>query len=164
MADRSPYVAAALSFVVPGAGQLYNGERAKGLTLLCLVAGIGFGFFMATLGPSAFRSFLTRVILGVVYLFVWVPAAVDAYQRAAEVPTTFLSGERRWYVVLMLLMVGPPAIPLLWQSPRFTRTAKILWTAAIILLAILGIVFLLFIGPAMERTLEELSDTLKRSP
>jgi hypothetical protein len=36
----------------------------------------------------------------------------------------------RWFVLLMLtpLALGPFALPLLWKSPRFSRTAKWLLT------------------------------------
>ena len=31
-----------------------------------------------------------------------------------------LAGDRAWYTVLMLLTVGPMALPLLWHSRRFS--------------------------------------------
>jgi len=161
---RVPLVAALLSCALPGLGQLYNGERAKGLAIVCITAGIGYGVAMALVGPSAVRSMFTAVALGVIYLFIWIPAIVDAFQRSRGADTTLLSGQKRWYVILMLLSVGPMAIPLLWQSPRFSRTAKIVWIVAVVLLAVLGILFLLFVGPALERTLQELQQTLLISP
>ena len=37
-----------------------------------------------------------------------------------------------WFVVLMLFVVmGPLAFPLLWKSPRFSLAAKIVLTAAV---------------------------------
>ena len=164
MPTRSPGVAAVLSLLLPGLGQLYNQERPKGVALLCMTAGIAYGLVMATVGPAAFRSLVTAVLLAVVYLFVWPPAVVDAYQRAAGKPSTWLSGEKAWYVILMLLTVGPMAVPLLWQSPRFSRGGKIGWTIAVILLALLGIAMLLFIGPAVERSLQNLAPALQGMP
>ena len=161
MAPRVPLLAALLSLLLPGAGQLYNGERAKGITILCITGGIGYGLCMATLGPGAFRSVFSVCMLVVVYLFVWVPAVIDAYQRAAGQPTALLSGEKAWYVILMLATVGPMAIPLLWQSRTFSHAAKIGWTVAVILLAILAVVFLLFIGPTVERSLHDVMGTLQ---
>jgi len=158
--NRFPLLAAALSFALPGLGQLYNGERAKGLTIVCITAGIAYGAVMAVAGPTAFRSTFTAVTLAIVYLFIWLPATLDAFQRARGTETALLSGRKRWYVILMLLTVGPMAIPLLWQSPRFSRTAKLVWTAAVILLALLGVLFLVVVGPALEQTLQDLQQTL----
>jgi TM2 domain-containing membrane protein YozV len=162
--ERLPLVAGGLSLLVPGAGQLYNGERAKGIAILCITAGIWSGLLMAAVGPAAFHSIFTIAMLGAVYLFIWFPAAADAYQRASGVTTSLLSGDKAWYVIAMLLTVGPMALPLLWHSRRFSRTAKIIWTVLIVLLAILGIVFLLVIGPAVERLLHELSGPLPAFP
>lgn len=164
MNAHAPSLAAALSLIVPGLGQLRNGERAKGIAILCITAGIWSGILVATLGPPAFRSWLTVGVLALVYLFVWIPAIVDAYQRAAGIPTTLLSGGKRWYVILMLLTVGPMALPLLWQSPRFSQRAKIVWTIAVILIALVGLVVLVVVGPLIERTLREATAILNTLP
>jgi hypothetical protein len=66
-----------------------------------------------------------------------VSAAVDAYQSAQ------ISGRgadfyyRKPYVVTMLLLVGPLALPLLWQSPNFSRTGRWLWTITVVGAALL---------------------------
>ncbi len=164
MPTRSPWIAAVLSLLLPGLGQLYNQERPKGVALLCMTAGIAYGLVMSTLGPPAFRSLLTAVLLAVVYLFVWPPAVVDAYQHAAGKPSALLSGQKAWYVILMLVMVGPMAIPLLWQSPRFSRGGKIGWTIAVILIALVGIVLLLFVGPAIEHWFQSVGQSLQVPP
>lgn len=150
---RSPYSAALLSFVLPGMGQLYNGEHAKGIALLCIDLGIAFGMIMATIGPASFRSLLTVIMLVIAYIFVWIPAIIDAFQHAAGKPEPLLSGGKIWYVLVMLLAVGPMALPLLWQSARFSKNAKIIWTIFVILIAILSILFLVFVGPSVERLL-----------
>jgi hypothetical protein len=164
MPIRSPWIAAALSLLLPGLGQLYNGERPKGVALLCMTVGIAYGLIMSTLGPQAFRSLISAVLFAMISLFVWPPAVVDAYQRAAGKPSALLSGEKAWYVILMLLTVGPMALPLLWQSPRFSRGGKIGWTIAVILIVLLGIAALLFVGPAVERALQNFAPALQGVP
>jgi len=159
-AHRSPLRAAFLSLIVPGLGQCFLGDRAKGAVILCIDAGILLGIAIASIGPEAFRSWLTVVMLGVAYVFVWIPAVVDAYQRAKGLSKPLLSGERLWYVVFMLLTVGPAAIPLLWQSPRFSRSAKIGWTIAVILIALSLVVFTLVVGPMLERLSDQLPELL----
>jgi len=47
---------------------------------------------------------------------------------------------RRTYMVVMLLLVGPLALPLLWQSPNLSTVARWIWTMIVV-----GVV-LLFIG------------------
>ena len=150
----SPFVAGLLSLLVPGLGQLYNREWAKGMAVLCIAAGLGGGMLMATVGPERSRSWLTAVMLGLVYLCIWIPAVVDAAQRAAGTSQPLLSGGKAWYIVLMLLSVGPMALPLLWQSPRFSRTAKIVWTAVVIVVALAAILFMIVVGPAVEQLLK----------
>lgn len=153
-AGRSPLLAAVLSLLVPGLGQLYAGDRAKGIALLCITAGVWGGIAMSTVGPAALRSWLTALFLGFAYLFVWIPAALDAHQHAAGRPSRLLSDGRSWYVILMLLAVGPMALPLLWQSRAFSRTGKLVWTIVVIAIALLIVLSLIVLGPILERSLE----------
>ena len=164
MPTRAPWIAAALSLLLPGLGQLYNGERPKGIALLCMTLGVAYGLFMSVLGPASSRSLVTAVLLAIVYLLVWPPAVMDAYRYAAGNPSPLLAGEKTWYVILMLLTVGPMALPLLWQSPRFSRGGKIGWTIAVILIVLVGIAMLLVIGPAVERALQHFTPALQGAP
>ena len=164
MNTPSPWIAASASFILPGLGQLLNGERPKGAAILCIFAGIVFGLGMGAVGPEASRSILTVAMLALVYLFVWIPAVVDAYQRASGSATTLLSGERTWYVIFMLLTVGPMALPLLWQSPRFSKKAKIVWTVAIVLIALIGILLLVVVGPVIESIFTDATGLPRNSP
>jgi len=152
MSPPSPYRAAALSLLVPGLGQLSNGERAKGAALLCIAIGIMVGILLATIGPAMFHSGLTILVLGLVSPFVWIPAIIDAYQQAAGAARPVLSGQKTWYVVLMLLTVGPMALPLLWQNARFSRRAKWVWTLAVIGFALAGILLLIVVAPMLQRS------------
>lgn len=148
---RSPWLAGLLSALAPGAGQLYNGERAKGWAMLCITAGL-------LLACAATRSPLTLLLLGLVYLAVLVPAASDA-ARTAGGQATPLQSQKTWYVIVMLLVVGPFALPLLWQSPRLSRSAKIGWTIAVILMALLAVLALSSVGPMLEQLAPSLSSS-----
>ena len=55
----------------------------------------------------------------------------------------------------MLLVVGPFALPLLWQSRRFSRMAKVAWTIGVVLVAVLCIVTVAALGPMMEQVLQQ---------
>lgn len=154
MSQRTPQVAALLSVVIPGLGQIYNDEHPKGLAILCISLGVWFGIYVSIYGHPVYRSVATVIMLGIVYVFTWIPAVVDAYQKAAGRPEPILSGTKRWYVIVMLLCVGPMALPLLWQSPRFSQGAKFAWTAAVILILVGAIAMLIILGPVIERALQ----------
>lgn len=150
-AGVSPLVAAAASALLPGLGQLLNGERAKGWSFLVMTAGIGVS---VALSASTF----SRALLLLVYALVWFPTIVDAYRTAAGDPRAF-AGSRPSYVILMLLLVGPFASTLLWTSPHFSRRAKIVWTVLVCGIALL---FILTLGP-LGRWLEQLQRDLQQS-
>ena len=110
---KIPVIAAALSLLLPGLGQLANRERAKGMAMLVMVAGMGVSALLA-------HSRTAAVLMGLLYLAVLIPSVLDAYQVAAGRSSRF-GGGSRGYVIVMLITVGPFALPLLWQSPRFSR-------------------------------------------
>ncbi len=156
---KDPVLAFFYSLTIPGLGQLYLGERAKGWTLLSMTAGVAVSLVIS-------HTLFSWIFVGVIYLGIMIPAALDAYQAASgrprafsvPIPINFRESEigavqvtmhekkqKTWtgdsvpYVIVMLLVVGPFAIPLLWQSARFSKTAKILWTLGVILIALLAI-------------------------
>lgn len=139
---RSPWLAAVLSAILPGLGQVYNRDRAKGIAMLCMALGIGI-----TIAIS--HSVWSLILMGVLYVAVLIPAVHDAYQIARHRGPS-LAGEQLWYVVWMLLCVGPFALPLLWQSRRFSTRGKLLWTIAVILIALIGILAVNAIGRLLD--------------
>ena len=151
MTTRSPILAGGLSLLAPGLGQLYNGERAKGLAILCVTLGAWSGIWWSLARSTGFGAWLSAGMLAVAYLMTLGPAVVDAYRGANGTATPLLRGERAWYVVMMLLVVGPMALPLLWQSPRFSRGAKIAWSILVTGIALVVLIALAWIGPAVDR-------------
>lgn len=140
---KSPLLSFCYSVLLPGAGQLYLGERAKGWTLLCMSAGVGVSLMIS-------HTWVACFLMGGIYLAIMIPAALDAFQTASGRPRTF-SSEAVPYVIVMLLMIGPFAIPLLWQSQKFSRTAKILWTVGVILIALLAIAVTTFLASFLDQ-------------
>ena len=144
----NPALAFLLSLVIPGLGQAYTGEHGKGVALLCVVAGVLCSAVVFASSP------MTLILMGVIYVTVAIPAAIDAFKAARHVPKA-LRGEARWFVVVMLLVVGPFALPLLWQNQRFSRTAKIGWTALVTIIALLCVVAVAALGPFLDQIREE---------
>jgi uncharacterized membrane protein len=136
------FISPLLSLLVPGLGQLYNGDRPKGAALACMTAGVAGMAWMSRTSP------LSLILLGIIYLFIVLPAVRDAYQQAAGTARPTLENANTWYVLLMLASVGPMATPLLWQNSRFSTRAKIFWTALVVLvfLSFLVLIRLLPIG------------------
>jgi TM2 domain-containing membrane protein YozV len=144
---KDPRLALFYSVVFPGLGQLYLGERAKGWTLLCMGAGVVVSLIIS-------HTVIALFLMGGIYLAVLIPAASDAFQAASGRPRTF-TADTVPYVIVMLLMIGPFAIPLLWQSIKFSNRAKVLWTVLVILIALLGIAVMTFAASSLEQILKQ---------
>jgi len=140
---KNPHLALSYSIIVPGLGQLYLGDRAKGWTLLCMDAGVIVSLIVS-------HTVVTCFLMGGIYLAIMIPAALDAFQTALGRPRTF-TGDTVPYVIVMLLMVGPFAIPLLWQSTKFSRAAKIIGTVVVILIALSAIAAVTFLASFLEQ-------------
>ena len=77
---KNPGVAAVLSFLIPGLGQIYNGQLFKGLLIVVI---------------QAINVALTHVLIGFVfYPIVLVYAVIDAY-RIAERINAYGAAERK---------------------------------------------------------------------
>lgn len=120
-----------LSMLLPGLGQIYNQEQKKGWVILacCLVLGI------ATYWLTGFNAITAALAL----LLIWLSAIVDAYKVAKSAGQAEEFYYAKAYVVAMLLLVGPLALPLLWKSPNFASTTRWVWTVIVVGAALLFI-------------------------
>ena len=131
-ARKHPSVALFLSVAVPGLGQLYNGQRTKGLVIAGACLGLGLG--------TLWLAGLSRISAGLALGVLWLAAALDAYKTAQASGQPLDWYYRPPYVIAMLLLVGPLALPLLWRSPHFSRVARWAWTALIVATLLLFLV------------------------
>jgi TM2 domain-containing membrane protein YozV len=131
---KIPLVALVFSLVIPGLGQFYNAEPAKGL----VIAGVCLGLALATYWLSG----LTRISVALALLILWISAILDAYKTARSFGQPLDWYYQVPYVVTMLLLVGPVALPLLWRSPYFSLSARCVWTTVVI-----GAVLLFLLTP-----------------
>jgi hypothetical protein len=66
------------------------------------------------------------------------------------------ANDRRWVIITLLMIgVGPLALPALWRSRVMGRTEKVLWTIACcvqtaLVLGILAVVLVWFVGAMRE--------------
>ena len=128
-ASSNPRVALLCSVLLPGLGQIYNRESTKGLVIFASALTLGI------LG-SWFSGF-NRYAMLLALLLLWVSAASDAYHMAENAGQAAEFYYRKTFVVAMLLLVGPLALPLLWRSSNFSWTARWLWSILVISVALL---------------------------
>ncbi|MEZ5175436.1 MAG: LCP family protein [Acidimicrobiia bacterium] len=108
-----PIIAALLSALIPGAGQLYARRPARAAFFFVPTLALGIGAFMfvdmGTIGMAGLLvrpSFLTGLLIADVVFLAWrVAAVVDA------VAITSTSGERGWLAVPVSLLLLAVAIP-----------------------------------------------------
>jgi TM2 domain-containing membrane protein YozV len=123
-APRNSLIAVVLSAIVPGSGQIYNQELRKGLVIFgsCLSLGL----------LSYWISGLNKISTLLALLLLWISATADAYKVARTSGQAAHFYYRKPYVVAMLLLIGPLALPLLWQSPNFSRAARWTWSLIVV--------------------------------
>jgi signal peptidase I len=105
---RNPIIAFALSLPIPGLGQMYNGQLARGLTML--VALLLVGLINVTIGPTTTFPGLVSWILFSLALSLSV--AVDALLGARRVREIPLKWYNKWYyytgiIVIFCLAINP---------------------------------------------------------
>jgi len=72
----------------------------------------------------------------------------------------------KWYlrpisvILLLFFVLGPFGLPLLYRSPKFSKTLKIILTIAIIFYTLYLIFVMLEIGREIYKMMEELQSTL----
>ncbi len=135
---RSAWLAAALS-LLPGAGHLYIGKMRKGAALLVIDTGILLAIFFS-------KSLAIALVMVFPYLILMIPAVVDTFCLARGGVNRF--GESRLYLIILLLTKGFWVLPLLWHSHAFSKRAKIAWSIAVPLLALIYFSLIFFYGRA----------------
>ena len=138
--NKNPWMALTASLILPGLGQVYNDQRVQGIVIAGTCAALAAGCWWI--------SGITRISLLLALLIVWSSAVVDAYKTAQSAGRPLEWYYRRPYVVSMLLVVGPLALPLLWRSPHFSRVARWLWTIVVV-----GVAALFLLTPLLFKDL-----------
>lgn len=144
--QKKPLIALLLSLIVPGLGQIYNAQRTKGIVIIVACLAFGLGFFLL--------SGLTGISAVLALFLLWISAIFDAYKTAKVSGQPLDWYYRVPYVIAMLFLVGPLALPLLWQSPHFSRPARWGWTA----LVIGAVLFALAIPFLLNRIIQQMPD------
>ena len=107
--QRIPIIAAALSLVAPGLGQLYNGQILKGIIFFLAVLLIPAILFLAGL-PGQFLGLAAILIFT---FCLWVFIIVEAFIAAKGKQEVVLKGYNKWYLYLLIIVLlnGTDLIP-----------------------------------------------------
>src|SRR5581483_11850785 len=105
-------------------------------------------------------SGLNRLTVVLAVVLLWLSSVVDACKTATSSGQVLDCYHRPSYVITMLLLVGPLALPLLWQSSYFSRPARWMWSTVIVSVALLFLVTPYFLHWLIQRV-PELKNTLR---
>jgi len=112
-AERIPFVAGLLSFILPGLGQLYNGQLKKAILFYLLLLFIPMSFIIAVFGFSVFLYYYALSIA------LRVCAVGDAYYSARKEKFIRPGFLQRWYIYLLLIIFTVMAIPIYGNATVF---------------------------------------------
>jgi signal peptidase I len=104
--ERKPLFALALSFLLTGLGQLYNGKPRKGILFFVASLILPFLFFqLSVVGPNLILIvFLVLSLASDIGIFIW--AARDAWKQAKRMEKNYkLRVYNRLYVYILLIIV-----------------------------------------------------------
>lgn len=125
--------------LLPGLAQLLQGDRKSGLALLS-----------ASLGMLALLAWdlskLTLLFVAIAYVSLVYHAAKDALHKTRNT-------ESVEYVLGLAVIVGPFALPLLWQNGHLSTRAKWIWTVAIGVITVFLVWGMLYLDPLLENAL-----------
>jgi len=103
---RRPWIAAILSLIMPGLGQVYNGMLARGLIFMFL-CGISSVVGLLILSHPTASSWTLGCAAGLAQVAIWIAGAIDSYRCALRCKADYeLKDYNRWYVYVLLLVMG----------------------------------------------------------
>lgn len=153
-----------LSILLPGLGQLYLNEKPKGISILCITVGAPMATAVTTWvmdhSFSKFFSWGTLFILGFIYFLVMIPAATEAFQAASGKARIFNGDSIPYVLVMLFIFAGPFAVPLLWQSSKFSRSAKVICTILVTVVVLVAILILILFRPMFDEIMKQNSSVI----
>ena len=107
---RRPWLAALLSLVVPGLGQLYNGELRRAVRFVALFAAVfavGLILFRFVAAPLAFLAGAMALVVGAFALALG--SAVEAFRSAGRLQAVVLGRFQRLWIYLSVIVLATAA-------------------------------------------------------
>jgi len=98
---RIPVIAAVLSLVAPGLGQLYNGQILKGIILFLAILVIPTILFLVGLSSQ----FLGLAAIFIIAFCLWVFIIAEAFVAAKRKKEVVLKAYNKWYLYLLIILL-----------------------------------------------------------
>jgi signal peptidase I len=106
IALRRPWIAAILSFLMPGLGQVYSGMLPRGLIWMLLCGIFSVAALLILSHPTAY-SWTLGCAAALAHVAIWIAGAIDSYRCALRCKADYeLKDYNRWYVYVLLLLMG----------------------------------------------------------
>ena len=106
IAFRRPWIAAILSLIMPGLGQVYCGLLPRGLIWM-LLCGISSVAGLLVLAHPTGYSWTLGCAAGLAQVAIWIAGVIDSHRCAARCKVDYeLKDYNRWYVYVLLLLMG----------------------------------------------------------
>ena len=103
---RLPWIAAVLSLIMPGLGQIYTGSLPRGLIWMFLCGIFSVAALLSLSHPTIY-SWTLGCAAVLAEVAIWIAAAVDSYRCALRCRSDYeLKDYNRWYVYVLLLIMG----------------------------------------------------------
>lgn len=100
--DRKPLLAALLSFITPGLGQLYNGELKKGVIFFILILVLSVLLALAGL-QYHFYGLLTFLLCDI---SAQISVSIEAFLKAKKIRELSLQPYNKWYYYLLIVLLS----------------------------------------------------------
>ena len=106
LTQRSSWIAAVLSLIMPGLGQVYSGLLPRGLLWMFLCGISSVGGLLILSHPTTF-SWTLGCGAELALVALWIAGAMDSYRGALRCKADYeLKDYNRWYVYVLLLLMG----------------------------------------------------------
>jgi len=98
---RKPIIAALLSSVTPGLGQVYNGQMIKGIIFFCAT-----NLLIVLLSFTGLQfSFYGLAAIIMLTLLFWLFIVLEAWFAAAKIKEIRLKSYNKWYIYLLIVLL-----------------------------------------------------------
>jgi signal peptidase I len=104
---RRPWLAALLSFLAPGVGQLYNGDPRRGWSLFALFVGLEMTEALITPHAALIVVFAGFLLIALSELALRIATPIQAFRLARRIGATQITWyQHAWIYVLLVLLIS----------------------------------------------------------
>jgi signal peptidase I len=109
LVPRRPWLAALLSFLAPGVGQLYNGDPRRGWSLFALFVGLDMTEALIIPHAAPIVVFAGLFLIALSVLALGIATAIQAFRLARRIGATQIAWYQHAWIYLLLVLLMPVA-------------------------------------------------------